>query len=63
MIQKFKYNSFDDFRNLNPLYVDKLKAWFAEYNNCRNLNLMDTKLIMIVGENNQLKTSLAEFIC
>ena len=63
MIQKFKYNSFDDFRNLNPCYVDKLKAWFAEYNNCRNLNLMDTKLIMIVGENNQLKTSLAEFIC
>lgn len=63
MIQKFKYNSFDDFRNLNPCYVDKLKAWFAEYNKCRNLNLMDTKLIMIVGENNQLKTSLAEFIC
>ena len=63
MFNKFKYNSFEDFKNLKNNDIDKIKEWFSEYNACKNLNLMEKKIIMISGEMNNLKTSLAEYIC
>jgi len=63
MIKSFKYESFDDFKNCSDENVKKIEKWFDDYNTHKNLNLMEQKLILITGENNQLKTSLAEFIC
>jgi len=63
MIQSFKYKDFKDFRNLRQDDINKIEKWFEEYGEHRNLNMMNEKIILIMGENNQLKTSLAEFIC
>jgi len=63
MIKSFKYESFTDFKNLKEDNRQKIEKWFEEYNKHKNLNLMEEKLILITGDNNQLKTSLAEFIC
>ena len=63
MINSFKYESFKDFRNLREEDVKRIEKWFEDYKIHRNLNLMEEKIILIMGENNQLKTSLAQFIC
>ncbi len=63
MIKSFKYESFSDFRNLRADDIMKIEKWFDEYRENRNLNVMEQKIILIVGENNQLKSSLAQFIC
>lgn len=63
MIKTFKYESFKDFRNLRDEDIKKIEKWFEEYKEHRNLNTMDEKIILISGENNQLKSSLAQFIC
>lgn len=63
MIEAFKYESFSDFKNLSEADVEKLEKWFENYKKEKNLTTMDEKIILISGENNQLKTSLAQFIC
>jgi len=63
MIKSFKYESFKDFRNLKQDDIKKIENWFESYNEHRNLNNMEEKIILIMGENNQLKSSLAQFIC
>lgn len=63
MINSFKYESFKDFRNLKAEDVERIERWFDEYRKHKNLNSMEEKIILIMGENNQLKSSLAQFIC
>ena len=63
MIKSFKYESFKDFRNLREDDINKIERWFDEYKTQKNLNNMEEKIILIMGENNQLKSSLAQFIC
>ena len=63
MIKPFKYESFSDFRNLTVDNVKKIDRWFKEYNSVKNLNKMEEKILLITGEQNTLKTSLAKFIC
>ena len=63
MIQKFNYESFTDFKNLTKDNVKKIEEWIKDYEDVKNLNEMEEKIIFIVGEQNSLKTSLAKFIC
>jgi len=63
MIKSFKYESLEDFRNLKIEDKNKIQKWFEEYKSNKNLNNMEEKIILILGENNQLKSSLAQFIC
>jgi SpoVK/Ycf46/Vps4 family AAA+-type ATPase len=63
MINSFDYKSFEDFKNLSDNDVIKIKEWIKKYNQVKNLNMLDEKIILITGENNSLKTSLAQYIC
>ena len=63
MIKKFNYESFADFKNLTRDNWKKIERWMKEYNEVKNLVNMEEKIILIVGQQNSLKTSLAQFIC
>ena len=63
MINPFIYENDKDFKNLSQENVAKIDRWMTEFQEKKNLNKMDEKIILITGEGNSLKTSLAEYIC
>ena len=63
MINPFIYENDKDFKNLSRENVAKIDRWMTEFQEKKNLNKMDEKIILITGEGNSLKTSLAEYIC
>lgn len=63
MIKSFDYKQFGDFKNLSKEDALKIKEWIKKYREVKNLNLLDEKIILITGDNNSLKTSLAQYIC
>jgi len=63
MIIPFKYEKYEDFKNLSQENMLKIDKWMIEFQEKKNLNKMDDKIILITGECNSLKTSLANFIC
>jgi hypothetical protein len=63
MINPFIYENDKDFKNLSQENVAKIDRWMKEFQEKKNLNKMDEKIILITGEGNSLKTSLAEYIC
>ena len=63
MINPFIYENDKDFKNLSQENVAKIDKWMKEFEQKKNLNKMDEKIILITGEGNSLKTSLAEYIC
>ena len=63
MINPFIYENDKDFKNLSQENIAKIDRWMCEFQQKKNLNKMDEKIILITGEGNSLKTSLAEFIC
>ena len=63
MINPFIYENDKDFRNLSQENIAKIDKWMKEFQEKKNLNKMDEKIILITGESNSLKTSLAEYIC
>ena len=63
MILPFKYEKYEDFKNLSQENMLKIDKWMIEFQEKKNLNKMDDKIILITGECNSLKTSLANFIC
>ena len=63
MINPFIYENDKDFKNLSQENVEKIDRWMKEFQEKKNLNKMDEKIILITGEGNSLKTSLAEYIC
>jgi hypothetical protein len=63
MINPFIYENDKDFKNLSQENIGKIHKWMTEFQEKKNLNKMDEKIILITGEGNSLKTSLAEFIC
>ena len=63
MINPFIYENNKDFKNLSHENICKIDRWMTEFQEKKNLNKMDEKIILITGEGNSLKTSLAEYIC
>jgi hypothetical protein len=59
MINPFIYENDKDFKNLSQENVAKIDKWMKEFQQKKNLNKMDEKIILITGEGNSLKTSLA----
>ena len=57
-----EFTEWDQFCNLNREDENKITNWFAEFDKIKDINLMEQKIIMVMGDAISFKSAFAKFI-